>query len=154
MFDWLKRSIVKRAFKSSVDKHLRTAEDNLQRAEHNLRAAVQDSGHGLHPGDRPALLLVAVLLLMLGQWVVVAALLTIEALSTVAGTALLAIALQARSHSMEKMASEVTDMNDMLHILKAKTKWLPGQPTMRWEEVNSANMPKSTSHDDLRSPFQ
>ena len=49
---------------------------------------------GLRPGDRPALLLVAVLLLMLGQWVVIAALLTIEALSTVAGIALLAVALQ------------------------------------------------------------
>ena len=46
------------------------------------------------PGDRPALLLVAVLLLMLGQWVVIAALLTVEALSTVAGVALLAVALQ------------------------------------------------------------
>ena len=49
---------------------------------------------GLRPGDRPALLLVAVLLLMLGQWVVIAALLTVEALSTVAGIALLAVALQ------------------------------------------------------------
>ena len=49
---------------------------------------------GLRPGDRPALLLVAVLLLMLGQWVVIAALLTVEALSTVAGVALLAVALQ------------------------------------------------------------
>ncbi len=51
---------------------------------------------GLKRGDRPVLLLAGVLLLMLGQWVVVAALLTLEALATVAGVLLLGIALQAR----------------------------------------------------------
>ena len=45
MFDWLKRSIAKRAVKGTLAKRLQTAEDSLQRAEHELRAAAYDTGH-------------------------------------------------------------------------------------------------------------
>lgn len=46
MWDWLKRAVVRKVIKSSVDKNLRAAEKNLRAAEAKYHA-VNKPGHGV-----------------------------------------------------------------------------------------------------------
>ena len=46
MFDWLKRSIAKRAVRQAFAKGLKNAEDSLHRADQDLRAAACEATYG------------------------------------------------------------------------------------------------------------
>lgn len=46
MFDWLTRSIAKRAVRQTLAKRIKNAEDSLHRADQELRAAACETTHG------------------------------------------------------------------------------------------------------------